>query len=297
MFRGATPALANIARSILTDSHIFNLPKPIGENSSYQLQFWAPQFVCNSSTFKDSMELEYVITDLETTLNAVVYEVHWENSELFVKKNQILGYYRQYHYKNETTTSNNANKIYRAVVKTERMDCKTYSMAYDLHVNYPKGVQQISYSISDSKPLVYSEEKLSPEYRWLGNPWPWNSSQGDIASYPHKLQEWINNTIDSLPVSNQATLLDALGLIIEYKFKETRYGICENKECWEFTNLTLQRGYADWNGPEFATSELVGEVGKSKHTHTFKITIPNANDQISSKWLDGHHLRYKSQKL
>lgn len=81
----------------------------------------------------------------------------------------------------------NASLSYWAIVDSETLCCGIYTALYTLNVSYPKGNEQISYSTNDSN--ILERTPIFNDYTWYGDPWPWNSTHGDMAYYPQKLQK------------------------------------------------------------------------------------------------------------
>ena len=74
-------ALANIAKSIVINGQIFTLPRSPEENSTYSLQFRAPQFSCSILDQRSSIHLYYTGGRKEIDSSPLEYRPYLEESE------------------------------------------------------------------------------------------------------------------------------------------------------------------------------------------------------------------------
>ena len=218
-------------QSILISDQIFTLPMPPGENSAYSLRFRGPKFRCTAKHYNDTIPLHHIppvaaergtpTEDGGTTwlyqgseypgppqssLAAQVFLSTWDSDRLIYSKEQhnISSY--------ETYISPGNVTEWTAFTAAEMQVCEPLSVLYDINVTFPRGIQNISYTSSDAKPLM-TNSYIDTEY------------QGPTILYPETaeanvLEEWYQELSIFLPLTNEWTLLDALGAKLETLFYE-----------------------------------------------------------------------------
>ncbi|KAF2652967.1 hypothetical protein K491DRAFT_780657 [Lophiostoma macrostomum CBS 122681] len=133
-------SLSSLSRSVMSSGRIVDLPAPRGENSSYHLEFRAPQLVCTESVRNTTNVTAADPRPIDTT----VFSTTWNNNDSFtLSQERFLGWFFP------DSTQDTVARI--SEVRT--LSCQPQSALYDLNISYVKGVQQSSYSIKDVQPF------------------------------------------------------------------------------------------------------------------------------------------------
>jgi hypothetical protein len=203
--------LVNVAQSILINNQVFDLLAHPGENSTFHLRFRGPQLRCTVSRSSGSIPLEYITQnnddERDDALIGLVFVSKWDPEPLLysVTQHQIGNYTIQR--SPRTVTS------YEAIVETTEQSCKAMSVLYAVEVTFPRGVRTIQYSLSDIKPLPGQKDILDED----------SGIHGIELVLPPKsgaLEDWHQRVLAAIPISNEWTLLDALGSVLTGKFYE-----------------------------------------------------------------------------
>jgi hypothetical protein len=202
----ARPALNNIAQSIMMGDRLINTPSHTGENSSYSLQFRAPQFQCNTSTSQDRMNLtskdysypESIGPDFKSSWNS-------DRSVYVVEK-----YVMRYIYASQRNQSRRVG-----VIDVQRLECQGVSALFDLRITHPKGIQEIDRNITDMKPLVLPQHQIGTGVSMPPAPYTNTSNYGEDVRNLTKL------VASKVPTMNEVALLDAFGRLAESESNQT----------------------------------------------------------------------------
>jgi hypothetical protein len=190
---------------------VFDLLAHPGENSTFHLRFRGPQLRCTVSRSSGSIPLEYRTQDnddeYDDALTGLVFVSKWDSQPLLysVTQHQIGNYTIQRSPRNVTS--------YEAIVKTTEQSCKAMSVLYAVKVTFPRGVRTIQHSLSDIKPLPKKQDILDEGtgFHGIGLVLPPES---------RALEDWHQRVLAAVPISNEWTLLDALGSVLTGKFYE-----------------------------------------------------------------------------
>lgn len=233
---GPTPALTSVARSIIIDNHVFNLPNHPGENSTYKLEFRGPQLRCDVSTYNSSIPLEY--DEEYHTLSGAVFVSAWNKDSLTlsIKHHNISSF--------STVLSDHNTKSYQADVETTELVCGPKSVLYNVHVSFPRGVQKIEYGISDENALLKKWKEAADVNLWSNSSWATMSLT--LPAQQQAARDFNQKMIDALPAFNQWALLDALGSLLDGEYHEVsaNHGSCIRRTNPE--NGIVTEDCADW---------------------------------------------------
>ncbi|KAH7402200.1 hypothetical protein DE146DRAFT_631451 [Phaeosphaeria sp. MPI-PUGE-AT-0046c] len=194
-FRGARPALSNIARSVMMGDRMLSSPSYTGDNSSYHLRFRAPQYRCNKTTSKEQY--------LETTNGTLYFEVPAFASRWSRLGNSLV--FQKFAVDHVYASSPNVNETQNVTVTVEGFECRGESRMVDLGISYsPKGLE-MKRTMTDTQklgsiPMVWSNRTTIPP-KWDRN----------TSSFDEKFRNWTQSVAASLSEMNQMALLDALG--------------------------------------------------------------------------------------
>jgi hypothetical protein len=203
--------LVSIAKLIIVNNQVLNLPRNPGENATYGLQFRGPQLRCNTLQENSTFPLEYK-TDIEEHfleesggLIAPAFESKWRWKQdprdwplYSVANHTIMAYTVQRTSENVTT--------YEGFRTTWKTICRPHSVLYDVKVSFPHGIQTIQHSTSN-------EEILEP----MRSPYD-NYTTADALNFGAEAQvveDWTNRMRTLLPLANEWALLEALGRFLE----------------------------------------------------------------------------------
>jgi hypothetical protein len=210
-FREPSPAISNIAKRVMATNQVLSLPSYLGENSTYNIQFRAPQLRCNTTRYNSSIALQYDGSGFShggstaPLLTARVFESSWHLSDgnqrkrLFsVKRHRIMDY-------SFPLPFPRGNATYNASAEMEELHCQPYSMRYSLNITHLGGVQYTKHSIEDPKLLQF------PENTAFGD----KTAKEDMRNWPSLKfatdpQDFIRRLSVMFPLCNELALLDAL---------------------------------------------------------------------------------------
>ncbi|KZM24667.1 hypothetical protein ST47_g4146 [Ascochyta rabiei] len=185
-------ALVNTARTVLAAGQITSFPPSTGLNSTYRLNFRAPQMQCNTSeAIDDTFQLVSNSSDGRPAIFGLVYnssQTLGRSREMTATKRDILSFSTRYPYKVTSSIT--------AVARTYETRCQPFSMKYDLNISYVNGLQDIKFSTSD--PIRYEDltaNSTEESYKYYGahDSLPWSVDSRDISIYPQDLQIWIED--------------------------------------------------------------------------------------------------------
>ena len=172
---------------------ILSLPSHTGENSTYRLIFWAPQFHCNKSNFLMELDLE---NSKNSSFSIPAFESTWYEGVLSINKYVINHIYTPYL---------GTNSTYTAVFDVQKLSCEGHSMLFDLNITHTKGVQSTEHSLSDPKPLD------NPPEKWrMGTHLP-PLTDHNITSYSEDFRAWNQRVASYLPNMTEMALFGSLG--------------------------------------------------------------------------------------
>jgi hypothetical protein len=182
--------LTNIARSIITVNQVFDLLVHPGENSTYNMQFRAPQYQCTVSQRNRTIPLEHgtipieptgLSTDIQTEsiLTGVNFSASYQSeAQLFsVSRGDFHNIITKHNLDNTTT--------YEALMEVTEQSCTPYSMLYNVDISFPRGIRTITHTISNPKTLP-NMDNIYDKYDLRG---PWGIYL-DFPAKPHALEEW-----------------------------------------------------------------------------------------------------------
>jgi hypothetical protein len=210
-YRGTTGRLLNIARSVIMNDQVLDLLVHPGENSTFNLQFRAPQFHCNSSVYNHSYPLEDPWTRPDAFLRIPEFasEWPWPGSD-----KDVLKYTIRKHSIESITVKRRQDNIatYDAQLETFEQSCWPISMLYNVTISFPRGVRKIEHKLSDARAIPDPKDVYDHNLGYLGE--GNNSIYIALPAEPKALEEWNQKIRTVLPVSNEWVLLDALGTIL-----------------------------------------------------------------------------------
>ncbi|KAG9185444.1 hypothetical protein G6011_07988 [Alternaria panax] len=225
-YRGPFLALINIAQSTIISDQMFALPMHPGENSTYSLQFRAPNLRCNATHYEEKLSLLYTLGDWEykdvkdyTDWPAFEYKPYWvppepfltaqtfrsgwdSNRLIFSSERHEIGRFEAYRSLDNSTR-------WEAFTRTEKQVCKPISVLHDVNATFPHGIQNVQYETRDAKALMATN---------------YTDGLGPSLSYPieaQSVQDWYDELYTLLPIFNEWALLDALGTALNFSFYES----------------------------------------------------------------------------
>ncbi|KAF1957857.1 hypothetical protein CC80DRAFT_469878 [Byssothecium circinans] len=134
-------SLQNLGKVLVMTGEILDLPVYAGENSSYRIQFRAPQVLCNETTYNDIIEPKYV-----------------KHTKVDLPQTVTTGLYTSY-------PNNGSNATYGIKVQTQELSCRMYTKRHDVNVTYTRGQRQIELAANDIQPFSIPPQTIS--YSWL----------------------------------------------------------------------------------------------------------------------------------
>ncbi|KAH4276439.1 hypothetical protein HBI70_071390 [Parastagonospora nodorum] len=210
-YKAPKQSLVNIAQSIITNNQVFRLLVQPGENSTFRLQFRAPQYKCTVSRYNGSIPLEYRTQgntdETDDALTGLVFVSEWNAiSHLYSVIQHRIGNYTVQRSQQNTTS-------YEAFVETTEQSCHPTSVLYAVEVTFPRGIQTIQHSLSDARSLPKQKDLYDGLQGSLG-------ISLVLPPESQALEEWRQKMLTALPISNEWALLDALGSSLEGSFYE-----------------------------------------------------------------------------
>jgi hypothetical protein len=228
--------LINLAQSITTNNLIFDFFGHPDENSTFNMQFRAPQFQCTVSTYNHSIPLfDISPVNEEPFMPYLEFTSKWGSSlwdanVYTVEKHSI---------KSITVKSSPDNSTtYAARVETFKQSCKTNSMLYNITISFPRGVRKIEHTLSDARPMPDPVDIYDNDGSML--------SMKISTAEPEALKEWKHRVAAAMQISNEWALLDALGDVLTFDWYSGAGIYCEQSEISEnstFTQDCLPIGY------------------------------------------------------
>jgi hypothetical protein len=202
--------LVDIAKSVVVNGQVFNLPVHPGENSTYDLKFRGPQLRCTVSQYNNSFPFEHTSLD---GLVAPAFESKWNWGLSWYGASRDAPLYTVDYYNTRwftpQRTSNNVTS-FKGFRETYEQICKPYSVLYDVNISFPRGVQTVHHSRSNWEllsPLAdYGDFPRGGLPRGLELPLPPDEQA---------LQDWNHRMQALFPLANEWALLDALGTMLE----------------------------------------------------------------------------------
>ena len=230
---GAPGALVNIAQSIIMNNQVFDLLVHPGENSTYTLQFRAPQFQCTVLRHNSTILLEEPQMP-NYGLISLAYASTFP-SPLAAK---TLVYSMSKHNVKSITTERSLNftKTYKAHMETVEYSCKPCSMLHEVYLSFPRGVRSTKHTTSDPGPILDPVDIYDGDVRGRTD----RVIHIDLAASPQALEAWRQRLIAALPVTNGRAILDALGSVLEVAWyaESSTPGVEECNQTHAFDNGT-----------------------------------------------------------
>jgi hypothetical protein len=209
--RGTPGRLLNIARSTIMNGQVLDLIVHPGENSTFNMQFRAPQFHCTSSAYNHSLDLRDPLYDSTNLLLTPEFASEWHTP---ASDEHILKYSVRKHSLESVTVIRRPDNIttYEAQLETFEQSCWPKSMLYNVTISFPRGVRKIEHTLSDARAVPDPKDIYDHPLPYLagGN----NSIYMALPAEPKALEEWNQKILTALPVLNEWVLLDALGSIL-----------------------------------------------------------------------------------
>lgn len=196
--------LRQFSKSVIATGDVVQLPMPLGENSSYTLEFLGPQLSCrrvqqynhsmNSSTFWfDNIFEDLVLGNYNRSKSTGVFfmtEDVWP-----ITQHKILATTACVDSKGEGP-SRDANlrptersPFVEYLVETTRTNCTERYVSFRANIAYSKGVRSIAYTTNDPKQL-YKQKSLADMYDLF---WETSSKGAKIESGG----QWKGNGVDT----------------------------------------------------------------------------------------------------
>jgi hypothetical protein len=194
---------------------LLGTPSHTGENSSYLLQFRAPQFQCNTSISRENMNLpsDLGFSDNPTSVSPAFVSSWSFDQSIFSSKKYVVDYIY-------STQMNGSERI--GVVDIEHFQCQGISALFDLRISHSNGIQVIERNISDLTHLEYFDATISAEVSMP--PLPYTNT----SDYGEDVRNIIQYVAERVPAMNEKALLDAFGILVESQSNQTCSGLSNN---------------------------------------------------------------------
>jgi hypothetical protein len=192
---------------------LLNTPSHTGENSSYSLQFRAPQFQCNTSTSLEQLDLTNE-DDAYPTATGPAFRSSWDSDESIFR---VEKYLMKYIY---TTQHNGSRHI--GAVDVQRLECRGVSALLDLRITHPKGIQEIYRNTTDLRPLRLAQNRIATGVSMPPAPYTNTSNYGeDVRNFTEMVARLV-------PTMNEKSLLDSFGRLADGDSNQTCYAHARN---------------------------------------------------------------------
>jgi len=187
----------SIAQAMISNNQVFTLPSHPGENSTYRLQFRGPHFRCTTTQYDSTVTLNYTPP---ASLLAPIFTTAWDQERMtyMSKQYDIANYSVQRDLESEAL-------VWDANCVVDEQICISESVLYNLSVTFPRGLQTVDYSFSDSKALSRKVNPFGAE----------SYLKIDLPPKMQAFQDWYQKLSTIIPVSNEWAILDAMGALIE----------------------------------------------------------------------------------
>jgi hypothetical protein len=211
---------------------LLNSPSHTGENSTYSLQFRAPQFQCNTSTFTEEIGSADDDYPAYRGYHSPEFESIWTSniSTLLVTKHVMNHIY---------PNPENRSRLV-GVFDAQRLECRGVSRLFDLRISHHNNVQKIECNITEAKPLFLSSNMMSMQVTMPPIPWT------NTSDYGEKVRNITKQVASLLPTMNEMALLDALGTVVESKSNQRCYGGTSSSDVeWKCTSSAFASSAGD----------------------------------------------------
>ena len=187
-----------VAQAIVFNNQMFTLPSHPGENSTYRLQFRGPHFRCTTTRYNSTLVLDYKPWEY---IEALRFTTAWDRERLIYTSRQF--YITGYTVKRELS----GDLAGEANCMVEEQICIAQSVLYNASITFPRGIQTVDYTTSDSKAhsRIVNARGAKPALSLV------------LPPDTQALHDWYQDLSSAIPASNEWALLDALGTLIEGK--------------------------------------------------------------------------------
>jgi hypothetical protein len=203
---------------------MFGFPSYTGVNSTYRLEFRAPQFHCNTTTTRE----ERILDVKSFGVDIPGFVSTWNNNppKLSFKKHIVDSIYQMSTTENSTRT---------AIIDVQELVCEGQSAFFTLNITHTEGAQSIAHIISDVKAPLHLGNKFSTGVRWPPRPRTVTSDWGE------SIRAFTLSVAGYVPLMNEKALLDSLGSRMEMETSQSCF-------VRGSTNLTCTQSYTLDNG-------------------------------------------------
>jgi hypothetical protein len=139
--RGARPALANVARSVITGNRMLDSLSYTGDNSSYSLTFRAPQYRCSQVESEEQLHLSSGNDGLSYSAPAFTSQWSQDRNDLSFTKYAVV---------RVRTASSPVNATRHVTMAVRNFSCRGESHMFELDISYSGGNLSINPSTSDA---------------------------------------------------------------------------------------------------------------------------------------------------
>jgi hypothetical protein len=192
---------------------MLSTPSHTGENSSYSLQFRAPQFQCNTSTYRENLNMTTDDRIHPKSTGPAFISTWLSDGSIFSVKKYVMDHVY--------ASQRNGSKR-TGVVDVEHFQCRGVSVLFDLRVTHPNGIQEIERNISDLQPLKHFPYKIATGVSMP--PLPYTNT----SHYGEDVRNLTQSVAKLVPAMNERALLDAFGYLVESRSNQTCFGRNQN---------------------------------------------------------------------
>jgi hypothetical protein len=223
---GPANRLTYTAQTVMMNGQISTLPSQPGENSTYQLQFMAPQFRCNTQINRASVPVKYVrgnrtvpsISEIRDwiTIEGYVFEASWDTSSLVytVISNDLTDKPPEL----TTHRDGNGTMIWEITAETTKQTCEPTLALFTVNISFPGGTQRVEYTKNNTQQMPKSVDPVNSG---------WYRRSPDLNT------TWAG----TLTLANYRALLDVLGSRLDDSALKTFF--------FDATNCTLPLNLLD----------------------------------------------------
>lgn len=210
---------------------MYSLASHTGTNSTYNLEFRAPQFHCHNSTARQEIPLK----GFGHMVEGPGFVSTWDGDRLFrlsFKRYTIDSIY----------LSTTENLTYTGLVHVNEMVCDPRSALFSLNITQTGDFQNITPIVTDPRTHSHTETKFNANVSWPPLPLTNASNWGE------PLRSFTQSVASYLPLMNEMALLDSLGSRMPMESSQSCRANAVNVTCTR--NHVLDNGTAvlicDW---------------------------------------------------
>lgn len=181
--RTGIQSFVSLANSVLIDGSLSDLPFQQGQNATYSLSFRAPQLSCQRNVTKETVR----------GMNSTTDDIPGFDSQFDTRQNRT-GTFRvtSWRYKglpvaDKSVLSEFGVNPCDVEIETTTLACTPHTMLYDLRIQNVNGIQSVTYTVKDPKPLTNPDAEI---WTWTSNSTTFPEYERFVANMNTKLESW-----------------------------------------------------------------------------------------------------------